>query len=423
MDEISDEMQDIRQRPPKRRVGPRVLYLPKHQALSSVPAPFPLARTVTTATARIRPPRSRALSSLLVLLLVVIANMGMQLDRRALDVASDTSWALRRVARCESLGRVPDVLYVGSSRTVYAADAALIDRLMRQRGGPDTLGCNAGVFGATFEEDYYTLKRFFEDGYAPKLIVETIWEFNLNDHARSPADGLPSALRRIQAVADLADLPALRPELDTQPETASASRTLDFALAKLLPMYGDREGLLQRVCVVQSLSQCAAHTSAVGSLDQRRYQSADRQGFVAVTDESLAAPYPDGPADWPAAERAYLARYNYDFHIGGTQPQWLARLIALANSRRVPVVLIATPLHSLYFRYALGRPGDWPAIIGYLRAFAATHGVAFYDESQAPGYGDGDFWEPSHLNASGARKFSTWLAVVVKLALGLRAAR
>lgn len=366
----------------------------------------------------------RALSSLLVLLVAVIANLGMQVDRRSLDVASDTSWALRRVARCESLGRVPDVLYIGSSRTVYAVDAALIDRLIRQRGGPGTLSCNAGVFGATFEEDYYTLKRFFEDGYVPKLVVETLWEFNLNDRARPPADGLPSALRRIQAVADLADLPALRPELDAQPAAAAAPGAFDFALAKLLPMYGDREGLLQRVCIIRSFSQCAAHTLSVGSLDQRRYQSADRQGFVGVTDESLAMPYPGGPADWPAAERAYLARYNYDFHIGGTQPQWLARLIALAQSRQVPIVLITTPLHPLYFQYALSGPGDWPAIIGYLRTFAAAHGVAFYDESQAAGYEDGDFWEPSHLNATGARKFSTWLAsVVAKLAFGSGAAR
>lgn len=89
----------------------------------------------------------------------------------------------------------------------------------------------------------------------------------------------------------------------------------------------------------------------------------------------------------------------------------------------MPIVLTATPLHPLYFRYALGQPGDCPAITGYLRTFDATHGAAFYDQSQAPGYDDGDFWEPSHLNATGARKFSTWLAAVVKLALGMRAAR
>lgn len=70
------------------------------------------------------------MSSLLALLVMVITNIGMQLDRRPLDVASVTSWALRRVARCESLGRVPDVLSISSSRTVYAMDAARIDRLV-----------------------------------------------------------------------------------------------------------------------------------------------------------------------------------------------------------------------------------------------------------------------------------------------------
>jgi hypothetical protein len=82
-----------------------------------------------------------------------------------------------------------------------------------------------------------------------------------------------------------------------------------------------------------------------------------------------------------------------------------ARTSVLAPSPHTPISTTAT---------ARIRPS---------RTFAATHGVAFYDESQAPGYDDGSFWEPSHLNATGARKFSTWLAAVVKLALGMRAAR
>src|SRR5579859_6175120 len=103
--------------------------------------------------------RLRLASTLVAVLLLALPNLLVQMHRAYFDGLSDNSWAMQRVAACESLGRPADVLYLGSSRTAFGAAPATGDAILREQFGVQTLGCNAGIFGSTIEEDYYALKR------------------------------------------------------------------------------------------------------------------------------------------------------------------------------------------------------------------------------------------------------------------------
>lgn len=380
--------------------------------------PIAMAPLLPTQPLPIAPMPSRARlwrlrSALVALALLLVVNLGLQANRRAFDIQSDTHWGLRRIQTCESLGRAPDVLFLGSSRTVYTSDAALVDRTVLARTGQRSLSCNAGILGSTLEQDYYTFKRFVEDGFAPRLVVENLWEYNLNINANPTADAEPAALEQIQSLADLGDAPALAERSGGWWRDAPGA--LDFAAQKVIPLYGDRIGLLRAGCGGLQVGPCGVDTAQITWLAIERYQQADAQGWVGVTDKSLANLSSDEQSALLAYMKSYYKKYNRDFVIGGRQMDYLAQMIALARAHGIEVRLAQPPLNALFFQKAWGKASDWTMITAYWSAFAARQGVPFYDQSQTPGYTDADFWDPTHLNAAGASKYSTWMAENVVL--------
>ncbi|HEX6122315.1 MAG TPA: hypothetical protein VFY89_04105 [Ktedonobacterales bacterium] len=347
----------------------------------------------------------RAASVTVALLLLVLVNVVLQTQRRALDLASDDFWGLRRVQQCESLGRAPDVLYLGSSRTVYGVDAALIDARDQQRGA-ETLGCNAATVGSTLEQDYYTLKRMIEDGKAPRLVVETLWEWNLNTQAARPADDAVDHFEQVLRLADLGDLPQLKERFGSGANDSSSA--VDFALGKLVPMYGDRTGILRRLCGPARVGPCGENTSRLDPVMQRLYPTAHRQGWLPAPSQPISSLSSDELAQ---AEHSwtYLHDQVKDFTIGGAQPGYLERLLALARAHHIQVALVMTPLDSMYFSY-FDSPADWPRIVAYWRAVAERAGVPLYDESHDASFTHQDFADPQHLSVHGALRFSNWLA-------------
>lgn len=136
---------------------------------------------------RRRPRRPwRLIASCLALIALVLVNVKIASNRRYYDMLSAPTDGLARIHICESLGRVPEVLFMGSSRTLHGIDAPLMDRLLKQQLGRSVLTCNSGDFSSTFQHDYYMLKRYIEDGFVPKLIVENLLESNLTYVADYP---------------------------------------------------------------------------------------------------------------------------------------------------------------------------------------------------------------------------------------------
>ena len=350
---------------------------------------------------------ARLTSALVALAALLLVNVGLQLDRRPLDVQSDGFWAYRRVQTCESLGRAPDVLFLGSSRALYSADAHQVDATMAAEFRQRTLSCNLGRMGANFENDYYAFKRVVQDGYAPKLLVENVWENNINANMQAPLDRQDTNVMQVERLSDASDLSDVSQHFGQGP--GSVLQSVRFLAGKALPLYGDRVGVYKLVCGQAQMGPCGLDTNEWDPNTVAIYRAADDRGWTGMWNYSLA----NVPPDKLAANYLQLYSTIYpgtrNFRIGGQQPEYLTKLIALARAHHVKVALVVSPVHPIYFKF-FDRPTDWPTITAYWRTLAAAHGVPFYDESQASGYTLSDFQDPHHLTATGAIKFSTWMA-------------
>jgi hypothetical protein len=344
------------------------------------------------------------------LIVVLLVNLALQLNARYWDAQSDGYWGLRRVRQCEALGRAPDALFLGSSRAMYGVNPAVVDATVAQGTGTHTLSCNAGILGSTIEQDYYTFKRMLEDGYTPRLLVENIWEQNLNVNAEVPADDKGDHIAQILRLADLDDAGALRAHFTKSGDPDGKMR--DFVADKTIPLYRDRAGLLWQLCGDLRAGPCDHASRPLDDNTISIYQRTTPQGWVPDTDATLGSRTPDQLAAKLAKDTTYFHSLLRNFVIGGHQPEYLARLLDLARSHGVRVVLITSPLHPSFFSY-LDRPTDWALITGYLQNVAAAHGAAYYDESRAPGFTDDDFADQHHLSPMGATAFSAWLAAAV----------
>jgi len=362
--------------------------------------------------------RRRWRSMVVALSIFLIANVVVQLNRNAVDAQSDGYYGMSRIQQCESLGRVPDVIYAGSSRTVYGVNPQLIDSLVQQQTGKSALGCSDATFGSTIDHDYYMFKKLIDDGYAPKVLVENAWEYTLNVHAIgskgafSAADYGSLTMAEAPWIANVSDVSDLRQKLKV-----GSYSLKDFLIDRAIPVYGDRYGLLNILCQGSKIGPCAAPLPGVDALALRRYHESDKYGYVPLTGQSLADLDANGRAN-ALREYSYGKNLN-DFTIGGHQVGYLHQLIELAQAHHVTVVLVTSPMDSIFFTY-LHPASDWQTkIVPYWESIAAQYHINYYDESQSPTFTDADFWDPEHLDVSGANKYSLWLAqTVIAPALG-----
>jgi hypothetical protein len=364
-----------------------------------------------------RAARWRLRMVVVVALLFVIANLGIQLNRRAFDVLSSGGNGLEadlaKIHECESFGRVPDVLYMGSSRAEDGVAPGLIDTLASDQIGRNLLGCNIAMSGSTFASDYFAFKRMVEDGYVPKMIVENVFEFNINANA-SVATYSPATYHDTW-LADLADTPALWQQYAG---VKAKLALVGFVAGKLIPLYGDRYGILKVLCHGATLGPCRTALPGVTWNDRDYYTRNPLLGWRPINDVTLADHLTLAQQQALANEIAmFRSDYLRHFQIIDHDPEYLTKIMLLAQQHRVKVVLVVSPLHQLY--RDLLAPQQWTAIMAYWQSFAQRHGATFYDQHLAGGYTDADFNDPHHLSVAGAEKFSAWLAVhVVEPGLG-----
>lgn len=368
-------------------------------------------RLAPSPTDRPAAPRShwRVVSSAITLFLLVAINVGLQLNRRYFDILSSGGYGVEedlfKVQACESLGRVPDVLFLGSSRAENGEDAPVVDTVVQQQFGQKSLSCNLGMSGSTFETDYYAFKRMIEDGYAPRLMVENLFEFNIN--ANGGVDTYGPALNHTIWLADASDAWALRTHWGSGPR--GMLNLADYVAQETIPLYGDRIGIYKTLCGPINVGPCGAPLTGVSWACRTCYLHDPNHGWHPLTDQSLALKTPAEQQSLANELTYFRTVYLQRFQIITGWPPYLTKLVALAQAHHIQVALVVSPMHQLY-RDLLPQ-SDWDAIMAYWRAFAQTYGVSFYDASQATGYTDGDFRDPHHLTVPGAERFSAWMAI------------
>ena len=383
--------------PPIQPADPTLAPTRPLHAVSSLDTPTK-KRVVTSRVVSGRRTRS-VMSTALTLLLLLAVNMAVQLNRRTWDIRSDPLASLGRVQACESLGLAPDVVYLGSSRTLHNIDPLRVDTVIKQQESTPILSCNLGADGSSFEQDYYVLKRFLEDGYTPKVIVETLWEYNLlpSAYGANPTHLEPSA--QIPWLADAKDVSTLQGA--SQAHLASPGASLDFLASKTIALYGDRNGLHDTI----SYNICKlAHVTKCDRPVDWYARSLPTHGWVPLTGRNIVTNPPSGAGCGNTCKPLHLMTDGYEVAN-------LQKLIQLAEQRYIRVVLIVPPITDR--QRANYGPYNWGRILSFWQAFARQNGARYYDVNVMPALTPSDFYDPMHLDQQGAEIFSTWLATHV----------
>jgi hypothetical protein len=360
-----------------------------------------------------------AVTAAVTLLLLVLTNVAMQFNRRFFDVLSSggmgNEYDLLKVQECESLGRTPDVVLLGSSRTENGEAAPFVDQALDQNPAVSVLTCNMGMSGSTFESDYFALKRMIEDGYTPKLVIENAFEYNIN--ANGGADSYSPAIYHATWLADASDASAF---ITSSYAPLGLLSSANFLAQKLIPVYGDRVGLLKTICQNVTWGPCGEPLAGVSWADRNFYLHDPDLGWHPLTDHNMGQKTQAEQQIIETELDYFRANYVQNFQLIKGPPPYLTKLVTLAHAHHIRVSLVVSPLHQLY--RDLLTPQQWHAIMAYWETFSQTNGVAFFDQSAAVGYADSDFRDPHHLSAAGAEKFARWMAQnIVAPELGLTA--
>jgi hypothetical protein len=360
------------------------------------------------------------------LLLFVLVNGFLQLDRRYFDLWSqDSSYpALPHVDVCESLGRAPDVLYIGSSLALHGISPSIVDSTVHQSTGHTSVGCNAGVDDASMVTSYFVLRRMIEDGYIPRMVVDVI-----NENWLTSDQGDAQEAVNAHWLAGVQDMALLPPTFGTARKNwlGAVLERADFYGSKLLPLYGDRIGLAasfndtvaKAVCKRQPADNpCHARYTPGPYVESNGQviQPADRQGWVALTGTSLATSGPQVVATYFPPCSAPCPTWIVNQH--SYQVAYLNMTIALARANHIAIALVISPRAPVFFPHTYGTNANWASVPAFYQSLADRYGVPFYDASHASGYTDADFADSWHLTAEGAAIFSVWLGnhVIVPLA-------
>jgi hypothetical protein len=187
----------------------------------------------------------------------------------------------------------------------------------------------------------------------------------------------------------------------------------------LIPMYGDRVGLLKTMCQNVTWGPCGEPLDGVSWACRSCYLQDPNLGWHPLADPNMGEQTADERQNIASELDFFRSNYLQHFQLLKGPPVYLSKLVALARTHHVQVALVVTPLHALY--RALLSPVQWQAIMAYWRTFADENHVAFDDESEAAGYSDADFRDPHHLAVSGAEKFAKWMALnMIAPELGLQ---
>ena len=323
----------------------------------------------------------------LVGMLALVATVEATLARHPLrftDTAS-LSWRLgveavpREAGRCEvaclgdslvKLGVIPEVIHAGSGRSTY-------NFAMAQAPAPAT---------------YFLLRRLLGAGGKPSALIV--------DFKPSVLAGGPRySIRHWQTVLDPREC------LELARDSRNAGMMVEIILGRLLPSYRDR--LEVREAVVSALKGETAPTYATNRLAERNWGknlgahlNSSRVSFTGeVTPEIHKKLLSDG---WKCHKLNAL---------------YVDRLLALAESRGIPVFWLVPPL-SPPLQERREHSGSDAAFVAFVRSMQAKHPGVIVVDARHAGYDNSTFADHNHLNGRGAIAMSHELATIVGQAHG-----
>lgn len=285
----------------------------------------------------------------------------------------------------------PDVLIVGSSRSLQGVDPQVLQQALALEGYPGLRVYNFSVNGATAQVISFITRQLLAPELYPRLIIwaEGSRAFNSARFDRTFAEILASP--GYAAVRDGATLTVQNPSAKASPLEERATETEENAPAST------PESDPESAAIVADPAESAPH----GTLPLSPINS---QGFLAVNDQFNPAVY---YRSYPRVRGIYDNAYR-PFRLTGVQRVSFEAMAQFLQSQNIPLVYVNLPLSNDYLD---------PVRLGYERQFQsflqtqANQGtLTLLDMLEDWRWTSHLFADPSHVNRYGAREVARLIA-------------
>jgi hypothetical protein len=268
----------------------------------------------------------------------------------------------------------PDVLIVGSSRSLQGIDPTVLQTSLATQGYPDAKVFNFGVNGATAQVIDLVVRQVLHQEQLPKLII---W----GDGLRAFNDGRADlTYREIVASPGYQQLQAGQrpiPDRVFAQDTASLNASIDPVVANSL------------------LADSTQQISSVLNM----------YGFQAIADRFDPASYYQ---HYPRVPGNYDADY-VPFGLGGEQTQATIALAQYARAQAIPLVIVNLPLTVDYMDGP--RSQYEQRFRQHMQQLSEQEQFKFVDLVQHPNLIQNQYFaDPSHINQLGAAAVAQQLA-------------
>lgn len=311
----------------------------------------------------------------------------------------------------------PDILIVGSSRSLQGVDPKQMQQALAVKGFGGLKIFNFGVNGATVQVIDLLLRRILTEEQLPKLIVwaDGVRAFNSGrvDRTYNLILASPGYKRLLAGDRPLSGItPSNRPDaLLTATPPPNPNPVADTNLDEI-----SQEGSQFSITLLKS--QASSETNPSQNLAQNTlggltpdYSAAaiDANGFLPVNIRFNPAIY---YRQKPRVAGAYDSDYSA-FRLGGQQEVALNNLMIFAKQRRIPVFFINLPLSRDYLDRTRLRAEQ--QFRPYMVRQSGAKGFIFLDLSRAWTNQNGYFADPSHLNRYGAAVIARQIAADTRI--------
>lgn len=334
----------------------------------------------------------------------------------------------------------PDILVVGSSRSLRGVDPTALEQALAELGHADLKVFNFGINGATAQVIDLLLRQMLTPEQLPRVIIWADGARAFNSNAVDVTyNGVTASVAYQELAQGSLQLPQAGRSTDSQFATATAPpaglntsltdsyQLLDRWFSQQLSLasktYADRDQLkhllqqgMTRLFPDSSVSSPPVTSELLASDSQvplsntpttlpANYEFVDAHGFLSLGIQFNPATYYQKYAKVTGDyDRDYL-----DFQIAGVQETALSSLLEYTQTQKIPVIFVNLPMTDEYLDPA--RAGYEQQFRDFMVSFSLNQpGLQFHDLGEVWLTEYDYFSDPSHLNRYGAYAVSQRIA-------------
>ncbi|MEW5855990.1 MAG: hypothetical protein AB1861_01185 [Cyanobacteriota bacterium] len=310
----------------------------------------------------------------------------------------------------------PDILIVGSSRSLQGVDPKQMQQALAAKGFRGLKIFNFGVNGATAQVIDLLLRRILTEDQLPKLIVwaDGVRAFNSGrvDRTYNLILASPGYKRLLRGDRPYSSIPpSSRPDAaETATASPNPSWVADTNLGEI-PQDGSQfnSTLLNPPSSSETSETILAQNTLGGLTPDYSAAAINPDGFLPVNIRFNPAIY---YRQKPRVAGAYDSDYSA-FQLGGKQEVALNNLMLFTKQRRIPVFFINLPLSRDYLDRTRLRAEQ--RFRPYMVRQSTAKGFIFLDLSRQWTNQNGYFADPSHLNRYGAAVIGRQIAADTRI--------